>query len=172
MQTICRYFYGTKWSPAANSGQQGPWSYEHWGSVKCWQPVALLPNCVLFLGCTSQVTPGAQIHWSLVVLNTTEIFQMYLFSRCHSNNIFRCLRTWWRHQMEAFSALLAIFAGNSPVPGDSPHKGQWRGALMFSLICVWINGGVNNREAGNLRRYRAHYDVTVMEAVRYSVHFY
>ena len=43
-----------------------------------------------------------------------------------------------------------------------PHKGQWRAALMFSLICVWINGWVNNGEAGDLRRYRAHYDVTVM----------
>ena len=47
-------------------------------------------------------------------------------------------------------------------PVNSPHKGQWRGALMFSLICVWINGWVNNREAGDLRRYRAHYDVIVM----------
>ena len=36
----------------------------------------------------------------------------------------------------------------------SQHKGQWRGALMISLICVWINGWVNNREAGDLRRYR------------------
>ena len=43
-------------------------------------------------------------------------------------------------------------------------KGQWRGALMFSLICVWINDWVNNREAGDLRRYRAHYDVIVMPA--------
>ena len=49
---------------------------------------------------------------------------------------------------------------------NSPHKGQWRGALMFSLICVWINGWVNSREAGVLRRYGAHYDVTVMEGVR------
>ena len=47
-------------------------------------------------------------------------------------------------------------------PVNSPHKGQWREALMFSLICVWINGWVNNREAGDLRRYRAHYDVIVM----------
>ena len=47
-------------------------------------------------------------------------------------------------------------------PVDSLHNGQWRGALMFSLICVWINGWVNNREAGDLRRYRAHHDVTVM----------
>ena len=47
-------------------------------------------------------------------------------------------------------------------PVNSPHKGQWRGALMFSLICVWLNGWVSNRVAGDLRRYRAHYDVTVM----------
>ena len=71
-------------------------------------------------------------------------------------------QTWWRHQMETFSALLAICAGNSPVPVNSPHKGQWRGALMFSLICVCINGWINNREAGDLRRYRVHYVVIVM----------
>ena len=39
---------------------------------------------------------------------------------------------------------------------NSPHKCQWRGALIFSLICLWINGWVNNREAGDLRRCRAH----------------
>ena len=47
-------------------------------------------------------------------------------------------------------------------PVNSPHKGQWRGALMFSLICTRINGWVNNDGAGDLRRHRAHYDVTVM----------
>ena len=41
-------------------------------------------------------------------------------------------------------------------------KGQWRGALMFSLICVWINGWVNNHEAGDLRRYPVHYVIIVM----------
>ena len=44
--------------------------------------------------------------------------------------------SWWRHQMKTFSALLAICAGNSPVTVNSQQKGQWRGALMFSLICV------------------------------------
>ena len=44
----------------------------------------------------------------------------------------------------------------------SPHKGQWRGALRFSLICIWINDRVNNRGAGDMRRHRGHYDVTVM----------
>ena len=47
-------------------------------------------------------------------------------------------------------------------PVNSPYKGQRRGALMFSLICVRINGWVNNRQAGDLRRYRAHYYVIVM----------
>ena len=71
--------------------------------------------------------------------------------------------TWWRHQMETFSVLLALCAGNSPVPGEfPPHKGQWRGALMFSFICARLNGWVSNDETGDLRRYRAQYDVTVM----------
>ena len=49
---------------------------------------------------------------------------------------------------------------------NSTHKGQRRGTLMFSLICVWINGWVNNREVGDLRRFRSHYDVTVMYKFR------
>ena len=72
---------------------------------------------------------------------------------------------WWRHQMEAFSALLALCAGNSPVTGEFPAQSQWRGALMFSLICAWINSWVNNGEAGDLRRPRAHYGVTAMPRV-------
>ena len=132
--------------------------------------------------------------------------------------------SWWRHQMEISSALLALCAGNSPPwlwrvesgtvmnvllkhsttslvlyvfhcfdvacvyhhddfikwknfpcyaywpfvrgihrpPVNSPHKGQWRGALLFSFICAWMKCWVNNREAGDLRRHRAHYDVTIM----------
>ena len=61
--------------------------------------------------------------------------------------------------METFSVLLAICAVNSP------HRGQWREALMFSLICAWISGWVNDREAGDLRRHRAHYDAIVMVLV-------
>ena len=45
---------------------------------------------------------------------------------------------------------------------NSLHKGQWRGALMFSLICVWIDNWINNHEAGDLRCYRTHYDVIVI----------
>ena len=51
-------------------------------------------------------------------------------------------------------------------PTDSPHKGQWRGALMFSLICACTNGWANNGDAGDLRRHRAHYNVIVMFCLR------
>ena len=69
---------------------------------------------------------------------------------------------WWRHQMETFSALLAIVRGIHRSPANSPHKGQWREALMFSLICARINDWVNNGEAGDLIRNCVHYDVTKM----------
>ena len=72
------------------------------------------------------------------------------------------MASWWRHQLEAFSALLALLRGIPRSPVNSPHKGQWHEALMYSLICVWINDWVNNREAGDWRRFRAHYDVIVL----------
>ena len=73
------------------------------------------------------------------------------------------LPSWWRHQMETFYALLALqCAGNSLVTGEFPaHKSQWRGALMFTLVCAWMNGWVNNREAGDWRRHCTQYDITV-----------
>ena len=65
----------------------------------------------------------------------------------------------WKHFPRYWPFVLGI--PRSPV--NSPHKGQWRGALMFSLICVWINGWVNNRYASDLRRHGGHYDVIVMK---------
>ena len=47
-------------------------------------------------------------------------------------------------------------------PVNYPHTDQCRGVLMFSLICAWTNGWVNNQDASDLRRHRAHNDVTVV----------
>ena len=69
----------------------------------------------------------------------------------------------WKHVPRYWPFVQGIH--RSPV--NSPHKGQWSGALMYSLICVWIKDSVNNREAGDLRRYRAHHDVTLMVAVHW-----
>ena len=63
----------------------------------------------------------------------------------------------WKH----FPRYWPFVRGIHRSPLNSPHKGQWRGALMFSLIYSWINGWVNNGKAGDLRRHRAHYDVRV-----------
>ena len=61
----------------------------------------------------------------------------------------------WKHFLRYWPFVRGIHRSSV----NSPHK--WRGALIF-FICVWINGWVNNPEAGDLRRYRVHYDVIVM----------
>ena len=80
---------------------------------------------------------------------------MTTWSRQHHDDVIK-----WKH----FPRYWPFVRGIHRSPVNSPHKGQWRGALMFSLICVWIYGWVNNGEAGDFRRYRAHFDVTVMTA--------
>ena len=77
---------------------------------------------------------------------------------CH----FRVVQmAWWRHQMELFSALLALCAGNATVTGES-HTQRPVARCFDVFICVWTNGCAKIRDAGDLRRHRAHYDVTVM----------
>ena len=70
---------------------------------------------------------------------------------------------WWRHQMETFSALLVLCAGNSPVTGEFPAQRPVTRSFDVSLICARINGWVNNVEAGDLRGQCVHYDVIVMD---------
>ena len=64
----------------------------------------------------------------------------------------------WRH----FSRYWPFVRGIHRSPVDSPHKGQWRGALMFFFICAWTNAWANNRDAGDFRCHLAHYDVTLI----------
>ena len=66
---------------------------------------------------------------------------------------------WWRHQMETFSA---VCAGKSPVTGEFPAQRPVTRSFVFSLISVWINCWVHNRDTGDLISHRAHYDVFVM----------
>ena len=64
----------------------------------------------------------------------------------------------WKHYLRHWPFVRGIHRW----PVDSPHKGQWRGALMFSLIYARTNDSANNLDIGDLRRYRTHYDVNVM----------
>ena len=94
------------------------------------------------------------LHYSVVRGSGSHIFTVFgqMTHMCHDHVIK------WKHFPRCWQFVRGIH--RSPV--NSPHKGQWRGALMFSLICVWIKGWVNNRKAGDSRRYRSHYDVIVM----------
>ena len=101
--------------------------------------------------------------WAQVCIN---------FSALAMESLQSCIKPWtyvverddvikWEHFLRYWPFVLRIH--RSPV--NSPHRGQWRGALMFSLICARINGWVNDGEAGDLRRHRAHYDVIVMKNI-------
>ena len=70
--------------------------------------------------------------------------------------------TGFHDQMETFPRYWPFVRGIHRLSVNSPHKCQWRGALMFSLIYSWMNGLANTHEAGDLRHHRVHYDVTVM----------
>ena len=69
----------------------------------------------------------------------------------------------WKHFLRNWPFVLGILWSSV----NSSHKGQWCGALMFSLICAWINTWVNNREAGDLRHHRTHQDVTVLTSSKF-----
>ena len=124
----------------------------------CW----FLDDSIIFLkmlsllqvGLAPSYHPNQCISISLEFDGSREFLREYHFNMMTSSNgnIF---------------TLLAICAGIHRSPVIFPHKGQRRGALM---ICAWINGWVSNGEAGDLRRQRAHYYVTVMTRVKVKQH--
>ena len=101
-----------------------------------------------YLHVSSQTYRAKRVHWFILYYTSyDDVIKWKHFPRCWP-------LVWGIHQ--------------SPV--NSPHKGQWHRALIFSLICVWINGWVNNGESGDLRRHRAHYDVIVMAIIPEKYH--
>ena len=76
-----------------------------------------------------------------------------------------CISLWFgteEFRLRMTSSYRNIFRVTGPLCEEFPSQRPWRGAVMFSLICAWINGWVNNPEAGDLRCHRGHYDVIVM----------
>ena len=96
-------------------------------------------------------------------------FQTRLYTSNHGVNMFIKLLnvfwvtdTWPKHPFQGdvikwkhLARYWPFVRGIHRSPVNSPHTGQWRGALMFSLIYAWRNSWVHNREAGDLRRHRA-----------------
>ena len=80
------------------------------------------------------------------------------------------LLSWWHHQMETFSVLLALCERNPPVNSISPHKGQWCRALLFSLTCAWTNIWANNWYVSDVRCHHSHYDITYVKSQKQDIH--
>ena len=98
--------------------------------------------------CTKKISAIRDWNWLLPFT-----YWQILLNAGHHDDVIK-----WKYFPRYWPFMWGIY--RSPV--NSPHKGQWRGALMFSLIYVWIKCWENNREASDLRRYCAHYDVIVM----------
>ena len=131
-----------------------------------WQKCISLPRDFSTSHCSFRITLSCLIKWhkriaivsmkaSCIIVQLTRCLLIAFNQQVHHDVIK------WKH----FPRYWPFVRGIHRSPVNSPHKGQWHGALMFSLICAWIYGWENNREAGDLRRHRAHYDVIVMSRV-------
>ena len=113
----------------------------------------------------SQILSDASLSYSSKHISTGEHSLHISWRSTHLLHLYFLFTSWNGNMFR----VTGFCAGNSPVtagihrsPVNSPHTDQWRGALMFSLICAWTSGWVNNQDAGDLRRNCAHYDGTVM----------
>ena len=106
----------------------------------------------------------------LIALSLFWLKHVHFAPKCHLSRFgwwWMALTIWydevikWKH----FPRCLPFVRGIHRPSMNSPHKGQWRRALVFSLICYWIHGWVNNGEAGDLRRHCAHWGITVITHV-------
>ena len=123
-------------------------------------PANLLRSCCTWENCYERLkcnfTNQPNVYVTVILITWRRNYHGELISMerwwIYHNNVIK-----WKH-----SAYYRPFVrGIHRSPVNSSHKGQWRGALVF-FICAWINSWVNNGEAGDLRRHRAHYEVIIM----------
>ena len=124
---------------------------------KQW-PIFCTPSNVYGIHSTN-LTPTGKHSITMPPCGASFEFSMRHWSHCS------CTSDQWHDDVikwKNFPRYWSFVRGIHRSPVNSPHKGQWHGALVFSLLCARINGYLNNLEAGDLRRHRAHYYVTVM----------
>ena len=147
------------WQRQAVIWANAPWMVTKWTSMTVMlMALQMFPFATKYCLRVTVICPGSNdlnvFRWSS---NTPEFTNSG--TQCLCANVWHDDVIKWKHFPCYWPFVRVIH--RSPV--NSPHKGQWRGALMFSLIFDWINSWVNNGEAGDLRRHRAHYDVIIME---------
>ena len=137
-------YYGCPWLGTQYVCREPVQYNEYLVSVVLW---------ILLVWCFSTREPVATVLSTHLVLESSEISSAHStpfscqhvvkFCICHCQTIFYDDVLKWKHFLRYWLFVRGIHRS----PLNSPHKGQWRRALMFSLICAWINGWVNNREA-------------------------
>ena len=141
---ICRYISGLTFAHVMACCLTAPGHYME----PCWLII--------------RASDGSNFTRSAHELSPEHVFRDYTFKLLpylpRANGFYHDDVIKWKHFPRNWPFVREIH--RSPV--NFPHKGQWRGTLMFSLIYAWINDWVNNREAGDLRRQHGHYDVIVM----------
>ena len=118
--------------------------------------IPLFSNIILW-HCLHRTASMNECRWTdILLLSRQLILPLYIiaFTKCCSHDYV----IKWKH----FPRYRPFVRGIHRSTVNPPHKDQWHGALMFTLICARINGWVNNRKAGDLRRHRRHYDVIIM----------
>ena len=164
MQTTWHFFYGTNWSLAANSGQRGPWSYpcgrEQYLGICINTPFKDITKIVYITTAIQNTTPlCTYLLGHALCSRNSKVPVVFQLSSTPVNGFHGTTNYLWVLRSIKHSVVHALdhifnianiialdyehyyfdhsLANCSPV--NSPHKGQWRRALMFSLICAWIN---------------------------------
>ena len=141
--------------------------HNEWYQKLCWY-FCLDPDEHRYLwecACVAQIKGRCHAQWGSLVddLVRASLLKNYFYADvpCIVHRYWLSMMTSSNGNISRVTSILCgEFTGQRSIP---PHKDQWRGTLMFSLICAWISGWVNNREAGDLKRHPAHYDVIVMQ---------
>ena len=100
---------------------------------------------------------GGQQHcWFVSLCNVTKQ------NKTSNNTKPNQFRSWWRHQMESFSALLALCARSSLITSEFTSQGPVTRSFHIFFDLRLHQGWVSNRDVSDLRRHRAHYNVTLI----------
>ena len=129
-----------------------------WLGVDCCNNERLCTFLPFFLICKRVV-----VIWTLRIV--TNMFYQYRHQSdiaTEERNIFNCMCIMMTSSNGDKWRYWPFVRGIHRSAVNSLPKGQWGGALMFSLIWAWINGWVNNGKASDLRRHRTYCDVTLV----------
>ena len=128
---------------------------QYWGNVSIWWRHHAIS--IWFRKCAIVETEKLALLIKFDSLAAPDVVLMTIPMQCSH-------WSWWRHQMEPFPRYWPFVWGIHRSPVDSSHKGQWRGTLMFALICASANGWANNRFETPSRLLWRHCNVKILSA--------